>query len=59
MLFRVDKVRHLYDILVEKYDYLIKFLMRFDHYLEMLVWNATLVQKVAPGDLLDYSQHFL
>ena len=35
-----------------------RYLMRFDHYLEMLVLNAELLQKVIPGQLIDYSQHF-
>lgn len=33
----------LYDTLFNYYDYLLKYLMRFDHYLEMLVWNADYV----------------
>jgi hypothetical protein len=33
----------LYETLVKYYDYLLKYLMRFDHYLEMLIWNADFV----------------
>ena len=58
MLFSKERTRHLYDILNRYYSHVMKFLMRFDHYLEMLVWNAELVQQVVPGHLIDYSQHF-
>ena len=58
MLFQKDKLSHLYNILDRYYDYIMKYLMRFDHYLEMLVWNAQIVQEIAPGQLIDYSQHF-
>lgn len=34
-----------------------KFLMRFDHYLEMLVWNADIVQNLCPDLVLDYMNH--
>lgn len=40
MLFRTDKCDHIYTTLVKYYDHLLKYLMRFDHYLEMMVWNA-------------------
>ena len=55
MLFQKDRTRHLYEILDRYYDHVLKYLMRFDHYLEMLVWKAELVQKVVPGHLIDYS----
>ena len=40
MLFQKDRTKHLYEILDRYYEYLLKYLMRFDHYLEMLVLNA-------------------
>ena len=43
MIFQKDKLSHLYTILDRYYDYIMKYLMRFDHYLEMLVWNAQIV----------------
>jgi hypothetical protein len=43
MLFRTDRCYHLYRTLVKYYEHMLKYLMRFDHYLEMLVWNAVLV----------------
>jgi len=43
MLFKVDQVEHLYQTLARYYDVMLKFLMRFDHYLEMLVWEAGLL----------------
>lgn len=43
MLFHKDRARHLYETLDRYYNHVMKFLMRFDHYLEMLVWNAELV----------------
>jgi hypothetical protein len=49
MVFRADAMVQLYDTLVRYYDHLLKYLMRFDHFLEMMVWDATLVQKVLPG----------
>lgn len=58
MLFRVQCVEHLYETLSTYYQVLVKFLMRFDHYLEMLVWDAGLVQELCPGELLDYCTHF-
>ena len=61
MLFTTDgqkiQVQHLFDTL-EKYNTaVVKFLMRFDHYLEMLVFNADLVQEMLPGQVLDYMEH--
>ena len=58
MLFHKERTRHLYEILERYYEHIMKYLMRFDHYLEMLVVNAELVQEVVPGQLIDYSQHF-
>jgi hypothetical protein len=49
MLFKVSHVEHLYLTLKTYYDVLLQFLMRFDHYLEMLVWESGLVQKLVPG----------
>ena len=43
MIFHKEKTRHLYDTLERYYDHIMKYLMRFDHYLEMLVRNAELV----------------
>ena len=54
MLFKVKCVQHLYHTLEAYYDVIMRFLMRFDHYLEMLVWDAGLVQNLCPGQLLDY-----
>ena len=31
--------------------------MRFDHYLEMLVHDAIVLQDVSPGVILDYTTH--
>jgi len=31
--------------------------MRFDHYLEMLVHNAIILQDEVPGRILDYTTH--
>ena len=36
-------VQVLYQTLYSYYDHIMKYLMRFDHYLEMIVWNANLV----------------
>ena len=47
----------LYETLFAYYDHVMKFMMRFDHYLEMLVWNADIVQDLCPGVVLDYTQH--
>jgi hypothetical protein len=49
----------LYATLVKYYNHLMKVLMRFDHYLEMLVHNALIVQDRLPGQVVDYSSHFL
>ena len=40
MLFDRLKTQHLFQVLDRYYDYLLKYLMRFDHYLEMLVHDA-------------------
>ena len=58
MVFHKERTRHLYDVLQRYYEHIMKYLMRFDHYLEMLVRNAELVQEIVPGQLIDYSQHF-
>lgn len=55
MLFHKDRVRHLYETLSKYYEHIMKYLMRFDHYLEMLVQNAELIQKIVPGQIVDYS----
>ena len=39
----VAQVQVLYDTLAKYYKWLLKYLMRFDHYLEMLVWNADIL----------------
>ena len=44
ILYEQGIAQHLYKTLQYNYSHLLKFLMRFDHYLEMLVWNADLVQ---------------
>jgi len=49
----------LYETISNYYEHLLKFLMRFDHFLEMLVHNATLCQKARPGQILDYMQTFV
>lgn len=43
MLFHKERTRHLYEVLRSYYSHVMKYLMRFDHYLEMLVQNAELV----------------
>ena len=43
MVFNAGSMSLLYDTLVKYHDHLLKYLMRFDHFLEMLVWDATLV----------------
>lgn len=58
MLFNADLCGHLYEILSDYYPYIMQYLMRFDHYLEMLVQNAQIVQKMVPGQLIDYSYCF-
>ena len=59
MLFDRLKTQHLFQVLDRYYDYLLKYLMRFDHYLEMLVHDAQIIQQLVPGQLIDYSQHFI
>ena len=53
MLFTTDgqktQVQHLFDTLEKYHTAVVKFLMRFDHYLEMLVFDADLVQEMLPG----------
>lgn len=49
MIFHRERLGHLYRALDSYYENVMKYLMRFDHYLEMLVRNAELVQKVVPG----------
>ena len=43
MIFRCDSLQILYDTIHRYYDHLLKYLMRFDHFLEMMVHDATLV----------------
>lgn len=31
--------------------------MRFDHYLEMCVQNADIIQELCPDEVLDYNSH--
>jgi hypothetical protein len=59
MIFQADAMSVLYETISSYYEHLLKFLMRFDHFLEMLVHNATLCQKERPGQILDYMQTFV
>ena len=43
MIFHRERLGHLYNVLSNYYAHIMKYLMRFDHYLEMLVRNAELV----------------
>ena len=58
MIFKASDLNTVYSTIDCYYHHLVKYLMRFDHYLEMMVHDATLVQKVLPGQLLDYVQTF-
>lgn len=58
MIFKSEDMGALYDALVRYHDHLLKYLMRFDHFLEMMCQNATIVQKELPGQVLDYMQTF-
>jgi len=49
MVFGSGSLKILYDTICKYYTHLVKYLMRFDHFLEMMVWDATLIQKVLPG----------
>ncbi len=49
MIFNSSSMVVLYDTVSSYYDHLIKFLMRFDHFLEMMCWDATIIQKALPG----------
>ena len=49
MIFNSQSMVALYDALVKYYHHLLKYLMRFDHFLEMMCLNATIIQKVLPG----------
>ena len=49
MIFTASDLSPIYETIVLYYSHLLKYLMRFDHYLEMMVWDATLVQKELPG----------
>lgn len=44
----LTQVQVLFDTLSKYYDHILKFLMRFDHYLEMLVENADILQDMCP-----------
>ena len=48
-------VQVIFSTLTLYYEQIIKFLMRFDHYLEMCVEDADLVQELCPGEVLDYN----
>lgn len=52
-----SQVQVLYETLAKYYDHVLKFLMRFDHYLEMLVQNCDILQDMCPGQILDYTTH--
>ena len=54
MIFNSEAMDIIYQTLVKYYDNLLKYLMRFDHFLEMMVWDATLVQVALPRQVLDY-----
>ena len=47
----------MYDTLDLYYESILKFLMRFDHYLEMIVQDADIVQNLCPDEVLDYTTH--
>lgn len=43
MIFNSEAMDVIFQTLVKYYDNLLRYLMRFDHFLEMMVWDATLV----------------
>ena len=47
----------LYDTLEKYYEHVLKYLMRFDHYLEMLVQSADVLQDLCKDQILDYMSH--
>ena len=49
--------RHIYDRLKKYYKYVLKYICRFDHWLEMNVVNPDLVQDVFPTQFLDYTTY--
>ncbi|CAG9328941.1 unnamed protein product [Blepharisma stoltei] len=46
--------KEIYTTLRQNYKYMLKFICRFDHWTEMMVKDADLVQEVFPGQFLDY-----
>lgn len=44
-------------MLAKYYKDMTHYLMRFDHYLEMLVQNADYIQEICPNKVLDYTSH--
>jgi hypothetical protein len=59
MIFDSKALVVIYNTLAAYYDHLLRYLMRFDHFLEMLVWDASIIQKSLPGQVIDYMQTFV
>ena len=49
--------RHIYTRLKRYYKYVLKYICRFDHWLEMNICNADLVQTLYPSQFLDYTTY--
>ncbi len=49
MIFSAASMLSLYKTLVTYYSHLVKYLMRFDHFLEMTCWDATIIQNELKG----------
>ncbi len=54
MLFPASIGDYLHAVLMEWKTWLLRYIVRFDHFLEMMVGGAHFVQKVFPGEVADY-----
>lgn len=54
LVFEAGALKVVYETIAQYYTHMVKYLMRFDHFLEMMVRDATLIQKELPGRVLDY-----
>jgi hypothetical protein len=56
MIWQGNSMLPVYQALKDNFEYIKKFIVRFDFWLEMNIKNADLLQDLFPGEISDYLQ---
>ena len=57
MIFSAGFGQIIYDTLQKYFQFLQKVIVRFDHFLEMMIQNADFLQTFFPKEILDFNMH--